>query len=53
MGLKAALEKGAGVAVDLLGKAVQSIQAEFTKFYFAEIERWRDIVVRANVKVEK
>jgi tripartite-type tricarboxylate transporter receptor subunit TctC len=35
------------------GEAVQTSQAEFTKFYFGEIERWKDIVTRANVKVER
>jgi tripartite-type tricarboxylate transporter receptor subunit TctC len=35
------------------GEAVQTSQADFNKFYFAQIERWKDIVVRAKVKVEQ
>ena len=35
------------------GEAVQSTQAEFSRFYHAEIERWKDIVVRAKVKVDR
>ena len=36
-----------------IGKAVQSSQADFNKLYFAQIERWKDIVARTGVKVEK
>lgn len=35
------------------GEAVQSSQADFRQFYFSEIERWKDIVVRAKVKVDR
>ena len=35
------------------GEAVQSSQADFRQFYFSEVERWQDIVVRAKVKVDR
>ena len=35
------------------GEAAQSSQADFRQFYFAEVERWKDIVVRAKVKVDR
>jgi tripartite-type tricarboxylate transporter receptor subunit TctC len=34
------------------GETVHTTQAEFNRFYRSEIERWKDIVVRAKVKVE-
>jgi tripartite-type tricarboxylate transporter receptor subunit TctC len=35
------------------GEAVQTSQTEFSQFYRSEIERWKDIVVRAKVKVDR
>jgi tripartite-type tricarboxylate transporter receptor subunit TctC len=34
------------------GETVHSTQAEFNQFYRAEIERWKDVVVRTKVKIE-
>ena len=34
------------------GHVSQSTVAEFTRFYLSELERWKSVAVRANVKVE-